>query len=97
MHNEKVIFRAENNPFRPDAESYLAVFPETEGWRGYMLALPFFFDAAGNAWFEAHAEIDGAYYYGKTRCVHTGTPQAVKCLAAVERFYNEKFDVRERR
>lgn len=95
--NEKVIFRTERNPYMPDTECYIAAFPDDETRYGRIGCVPFYFDGYGKAWFEPYTDVYDGYYYGKTRIIHKGTPQAEKCLSAIESYYGVKFDVVEHR
>ena len=98
MSKEKVIFRTEKNPYDRDREYYIAAFPEESANPGCIAILPFTFRLDGNtmrAVFEPLTEASYVYYYG-TKLVHKNTDKARACLAAVEKYYETKFDVREK-
>ena len=87
---ERVIFRVEC----PDTQSYLAVFPDTPANPGRVACVPFHF-LGDMAVFEPFCEASMGYYYGM-RIVHKSTDTALRCLKAIERYYNAPFRVVEK-
>lgn len=97
MKPERVIFRADKNPYLPkDTPCFLAAFPDEEAWRGRIAATPFYFDGHGTAWFEPYEEISDRYYYG-TKIVHKNDPCIPLLLNAIREYYGADFVVCEKR
>ena len=95
MSKEKVVFRTEKNPYMP-GEFFLAAFPKAPANPGSVCVLPFYFDDQDRAVFEPFTEASYEYYYNSTKLVHKNTDKAKACLAAIEKFYETQFDVREK-
>ena len=93
MSPEKVIFRAEKNPYF-NGDSFLAVFPETASNPGMLAALPFHYEN-GIAIFEPFTEISRGYYY-KTRIIHARSVIVPKLIQTISERYHDAFVAAER-
>ena len=92
---ERVIFRREKYPYDKGTPYYLAVFPDDEANPGRVAAVPFFFDGHGQAVFEPDCEIDIGYYY-ETRLVHRFDAETPKLLDAIQKYYNQQFQIMQK-
>lgn len=91
---ERVIFRREYDPYMKEW-GFLAAFPDDDCNMGMISGISFRFDQNGKAVFEPYTDYALPYYYGK-KLVRRNTPDAARCRAAVEGFYNTKFRVCEK-
>ena len=91
---EKVIFRIEKDPYMPNVDKFLAIFPEDEANRGHICAVPFYMK--GEHWyFEPYGEISYRYMY-RCRIIHKRNPIVPILVAVLEERYGGTYKVVEK-
>ena len=92
---ERVIFRREYNEYQKSWD-YMAVFPDDEANPGRVVAVIFYFDSYGKAWFYTD-EVDISYLHSnRTRIIHKNDAEIPMLLEAVKSMFGGEYKVCEK-
>lgn len=91
---ERVVFRRDYDPYM-EMEKYLAVFPDDPHNVGKLAFVAFYFNG-DRAVFEPYGEMCFDYYYGKTKRIRGRSDEALRCLHAIEQYFDCKFRMMEK-
>lgn len=91
---ERVVFRKDYDPYMK-IEKYVAVFPDDPHNAGTLPFVALYFNGDRPV-FEPYGEMCLDYYYKKTKCIYKQSDDALRCLRAVEWYYDSQFEVREK-
>lgn len=91
---EKVIFREDYDEYK-DVHGYVAVLPQQPANRGRVVAIFFYFEDDGRAWFDSFDEWDINYVLSK-KIVHKWDPRIPMLVEAMSNQFDMQFVVVER-